>query len=423
MKIAFFVHRFPALSEVFIANTAAGLIDAGHEVDIYALDGRSDPGQARHDIVRRYGLEQRTRSFGVEGAPRRQLLMAPLAGLKVAARHGARVATLAGGDVYTAERRGLRALHEASIFRRGGKYDIIHCHFGTLAEPVLQHREAGLLSGKVVIHFRGNDISQHVQTHGKGVYDRTFRDADGFIANCQHFRDRAIELGALPERIVVVASPVDMTSFSFSPPNWRSGEQLNLLGVGRLVEKKGFRYAIEAVARLTSEGLNPHLTLAGAGPLQDDLKTQASLLGVESRVHFAGAVTHSEVARLLAQTHIFLAPSLTARDGDSDASINTLKEAMSAGVPFVASDHGGIPELVGGVDAGVLATEGDASAITAGVEALLARRDEWPQMAARGRARIESRYSIKSITTQLTGVYQAIINGQSLDDSTQEKMR
>jgi colanic acid/amylovoran biosynthesis glycosyltransferase len=214
-----------------------------------------------------------------------------------------------------------------------------------------------------------------------------------------------------------------MTSFSFSPPKWRSGEQLNLLGVGRLVEKKGFRYAIEAVARLTSEGLKPHLTLAGAGPLQDDLKTQASLLGVESRVHFAGAVTHSEVARLLAQTHIFLAPSLTARDGDSDASINTLKEAMSAGVPFVASDHGGIPELVGGVDAGVLATEGDASAITAGVEALLARHDEWPQMADRGRARIESRYSIKSITTQLTGVYQAIINGQSLDGSTQEKMR
>jgi colanic acid/amylovoran biosynthesis glycosyltransferase len=410
MKIAFFVHRFPALSEVFIANTAAGLIDAGHDVDIYALDGRSDSSQPRHDVVLRYRLEKRARSFSLEDSPRKQILMAPVAGMKVASRHGLKVSSVLDGSRYGIERRGLKALHEASMFRRGGRYDILHCHFGTLAEPVLQHRDAGLLSGKVVVHFRGNDISQHVRAQGAHVYDRVFREADAFVANCQFFRDRAMDLGAPGERITVVPSPVDLASFKFRPPSWEPGSPLKLLAVGRLVEKKGFRHAIEAVARLSGIGLDPHLTLAGSGPLAEDLRSQAALLGIGERVTFAGAVTHGAVARLLEQSHIFLAPSLTASDGDRDASINTLKEAMAAGLPFVASDHGGIPELVDGADAGVLTPEGRADVLAEGVQSLLERRAEWPEMGRRGRDRIESGYSIKSVTAQLLNVYQATLD-------------
>lgn len=60
MKVAFFVHRFPVISEAFIANAAAGLIDQGHTVDIYALDGGADPAAERHALVQRYRLEDRS---------------------------------------------------------------------------------------------------------------------------------------------------------------------------------------------------------------------------------------------------------------------------------------------------------------------------------------------------------------------------
>jgi colanic acid/amylovoran biosynthesis glycosyltransferase len=410
MRIAFFVHRFPVMSEVFIANAAAGLIDRGHEVDIYALDGLPDPRQQRHEIVSAYGLERRTRSFAMEGSPRRLAAAAPLAGLKVAAVYGSRIGAIANSSLFADGRGGLKALHEASMFRHGGRYDILHCQFGTLAEPVLGHRRAGFLSGKVVVHFRGYDISQFVEKHGSQVYARVSREADAFIANCRFFRDRAIALGAPAERTHVIASGVALGSFSLTERAWAPGQRLRLLAVGRLVEKKGFRFAIEAVARLASQGLDVELKLVGGGPLREDLQSQAAMLGVADRVEFTDAATQSQIAQWLGESHMFIAPSTRAADGDSDASINTLKEAMAAGCPFVTSNHGGIPELVEGVDAGVMVREGDAGALAEGIIHLLDRRSEWGVMGRRGREHVLSKYSIEAVTRDLIGVYGALLS-------------
>jgi colanic acid/amylovoran biosynthesis glycosyltransferase len=303
------------------------------------------------------------------------------------------------------ERVCLRALHEASLFRNQGRYDVLHCHFGTLANAVLDHRRAGFLSGRVVVHFRGYDISKFVQERGVRVYDRVFKEADAFIANCGYFRDRAIGLGCPPERIGIVGSGVAVDLFRFQERVWRPGEPLNLLGVGRLVEKKGFQFAVKAVAQLVAEGVDARLTLAGGGALFEKLQGQAASLGVAERVTFAGPATHEQIARLLDNSHILLAPSVTAADGDQDASINTVKEAMSAGCPFVTSEHGGIPELVAGVDAGVMVREGDAAAVASGVRELLSRRQEWTEMGRRGRAHVEARYSIAAVTAETLRVY------------------
>ncbi|HEX5008000.1 MAG TPA: glycosyltransferase [Hyphomonadaceae bacterium] len=409
MRIAFFVHRFPVMSEVFIANAAAGLIELGHDVDIYALDGLPEPRQQRHEIVSAYGLERRTRSFAMEGSPRRQAAAAPLAGLKVAAVYGSRIGAVANNSLFADGHGGLKALHEASMFRHGGRYDILHCQFGTLADPVLGHRRAGFLSGKVVVHFRGYDISQFVEKHGSQVYARVAREADAFIANCQFFRDRAIALGAAADRTHVIASGVALGSFGFTERAWTPGRRLRLLAVGRLVEKKGFRFAIEAVARLASQGMDVELKIVGGGPLGDVLQSQAAMLGVSDRVEFAGAATQSQIAQWLGDSHMFIAPSTRAADGDSDASINTLKEAMATGCPFVTSDHGGIPELVEGVDAGVMVREGDAEALAEGIVQLLDRRSEWSAMGRRGREHVLSKYSIEAVSRDLVKIYTCLL--------------
>jgi len=413
MKVAFFVHRFPVISEAFIVNAAVGLIDAGHTVDIYALEGPADPSAKRHALVDRYRLEERTHTFRLNGLPRRQAALAPMAGLRVAAHHGLKAGSIVDTECFGPQRLGLRALHEASLFRGGGKYDILHCHFGTLADAVLDHRRAGFLSGEVVVHFRGYDISKFVQEQGERAYDRVFRDADAFIANCGFFRDRAIALGSPVDRTHVVGSGVAVDSFRFTARSWAPGEPLRLLGIGRLVEKKGFRFAVEAVARLVSEGVDARLTIAGGGELLSALQDQAMALGIADRVVFTGAVTHEQIARLLDESHALLAPSTTASNGDRDASINTVKEAMAAGCPFVTSDHGGIPELVEGVDAGVMVREGDAEALVAGLRQLLARQGEWAEMGRRGRAHVLSRYSIEAVTAKTLQVYEQAIASRS----------
>jgi colanic acid/amylovoran biosynthesis glycosyltransferase len=406
MKIAFFVHRFPVISEAFIVNAAVGLIDRGHSVDIYGLDGPAELDQQRHALVASYDLENRARCFRLQGSPRRQMALAPIAGLKVAAAYGLKAGAVLDGRYFRPGRIGLRALHEADLFRNGGRYDILHCHFGTLAEAVLEHRRAGFLSGRVIVHFRGYDISKFVQERGERVYDRVFREADAFIANCRFFRDRAIALGSPEACTHIVASGVAVDRFRFAPRSWTPGQPLRLLAVGRLVEKKGFRFAIEALARIVSEGVDARLAIAGGGPLEDSLRSLAAALGLADRVRVAGPATHEQIAQMLDDSDVFLAPSSTASDGDSDASINTIKEAMAAGCPFVASNHGGIPELVEGVEAGVMAPEGDAAALADGIAQLLARSAEWSDMGRRGRAHIVSNYSIETVTSETLKVYE-----------------
>ncbi len=422
MKIAFFVHRFPVISEAFIANAAAGLIEEGHAVDIYALDGPGDATHERHALIKRYGLEDRTRTFRLKESPRRRVALAPPAALKLAARHGLKIGSVLDSRSFGPDRIGLRALHEASLFRGGGKYDILHCHFGTLAEAVLDHRRAGFLTGRVVVHFRGYDISKHIQDNGEHAYDRVFRDADAFIANCGYFRDRAIALGAPASRTQVVASGVALDRFPFAVRSWAPAEPLRVLAVGRLVEKKGFRFAVEAVARLVAHGLDAHLTIVGDGPLRSALEEQAAALSVSKRVTFHGALPHERISQLLEGSHILLAPSTTAASGDRDASINTVKEAMATGCPFVTTNHGGIPELVDGVDAGVMTQEGDAGALAAGVLTLLARRGEWADMGRRGRDHVISKYTIESVTAATLEIYQQALAVRRTRDESRRVM-
>jgi len=406
MRIAFFVHRFPVISEAFITNAAAGLIDAGHEVDVYALHGDGEAGESRHRVVADYGLEARSRTFRLREQPRRRLALAPLAGARLVAAHGLGARAAIDRRTFGADGPSLMSLHEAAMFRHGGRYDILHCQFGTLAQTVLNHRRAGFLSGRVLVHFRGHDISSHVREHGEDVYDPVFAEADGFLAVCDAFRDRAIALGAPAERVSVIPSGVAVGGFRYTPRGWRPDRPLNLLAVGRLVEKKGFAFAIDAVARVAAEGLDARLLIMGDGPLHAALSARAAAHGIADRVTFFGAADHAQVAEQLDRAHLFLAPSTTAANGDKEGVINTLKEAMAAGCPFVTTDHGGIPELVEGLDAGIMVPEGDAEALALALVELLERRADWPEMGRRGRRRIVERYSNEAVTQATVAAYQ-----------------
>ncbi|MDP3174863.1 MAG: glycosyltransferase [Phenylobacterium sp.] len=409
MRIAFFVNRFPVVSEAFITNAAAGLIDAGHAVDIYAMVGRGDARHGRHALVSEYGLERHARVMRHREHPRRRLAASPLAAAQLISAHPLTAALALDRSTFGREAGDLTTLHEAAMFRRRGRYDILHCQFATLADTVLNHRNAGFLSGKVFVHFRGYDISNVVQERGEGVYDRVFEQADGFAADCDYFRDRALRLGAPADRFAIFPCGVALASFPFKARRWSPGEPVNLLSVGRLVEKKGLRHAIGGVAALARDGLDMRFVIMGDGPLHAELEAQARAEGLSDRITFTGAATHDQIASAFDEAHIFIAPSTTATNGDQDGPLNTLKEAMACGCPFVTTDHGGIPELVGGVDAGVMVREADADAIAQGLRDLLSRHSDWERMGAVGRAHIAAHHSIDVATQGALGAYAATL--------------
>ena len=409
MRIAFLVNDFPRLSETFILNQVTGLIDRGHEVDIYAhqVEGWSKV----HPDVNRYRLWERT--YPMQEIPQNYLWRI-LKGIWLLLSRFHKAPRLIGRSLnvfaYGEQAIGLWLLYSAmSFLDKRPTYDIIHCQFGTQGYRGLAFKRLLQPTPKLLVMFRGFDISCYVNQGGDKVYRQLFKDVDYCLANCDFFRQRVIELGCEPERISVHFSGLNANKFTFRPRRLESGEPTRIATTGRLVEKKGIEYAIRAVAQQVEQF--PELTyyIMGDGPLRQSLETLMSELRVESYIHLLGWQDESEIIKILDTCHLFIAPSVTAEDGNQDAPINVLKEAMAMGLPVISTDHGGIPELVEDGVSGFLAPERDANALADKLGYLLAHPERWPEMGQAGRAFVERHFDLHRLNDELVLLYEQLL--------------
>ncbi|NIA67729.1 colanic acid biosynthesis glycosyltransferase WcaL [Pelagibius litoralis] len=405
LQVAFFTNAFPMMSEPFIALSAASLIDRGHDVDVYGLSNVTPTGFSSAPSVQAK-LRDRFRNAQWPLRFSERMKQLPTAASDLARRRGIASLPIWKPGTYRRNWSDLTAVYQARVIAEPGEYDILHCQFATLAEYVVKHRRAGILKGRLVVHFRGYDISEVVQRFGPDVYDYLWSAADRFIANCDHFKERAIALGCPADKIDVVGSGIDLQGFAYQEPRSTDGGPVQCLTVGRLTPRKGIHIAIEALRRLVAEGCDINLAIVGDGEQRRELEEQASAGGLGERVKFLGSRPHSEIQTLLEASHIFIAASLTSSAGGVDAPVNTIKEAMAVGVPTCATDHGGIPELVEEGSTGVLARENDPASLAAALRRLLAREANWPTLSRAGRLRVERDYGNDIVTDKLLKVYE-----------------
>jgi colanic acid/amylovoran biosynthesis glycosyltransferase len=176
--------------------------------------------------------------------------------------------------------------------------------------------------------------------------------------------------------------------------------------VGRLVEKKGIEYAIRAVAKLHDQGCDLEYEIIGDGPLRATLQTLIRDLGVAGIVSLPGGKDRNGVIHSLQRADVFLAPSVRAEDGDEDGPANVLKEAMATGLPVVATQHGGIPELVQDGVSGFLVPERDADTLAERLAYLIDHPDAWGSMGRAGRAFVEQHFEKNVVLDELVDFYQ-----------------
>jgi colanic acid/amylovoran biosynthesis glycosyltransferase len=408
MRIAFFVNWFPVLSETFVMTAALGLIEAGCTVDIYAVEGEGPAEPAQH--ARYASLQAHARSIS---RPARQAwLCAPTAAARAVKALGWRALSVTNVAAHRSRALSLRPLFEAAAFQHRGRYDVLHAQFCTLAPLLLRHRAAGALQGAVVAHVRGYDIAPDVVQRWPALHAEALGRADWVVANCEYFRGQALQLGARRERSSVSFSGVDPQAFPFRARTGPAETPLRLLGVGRLIDKKGFCYAVRALALLQAEGVEARLRLIGEGEERAALAAEAAALGVADRLELVGALPHEAVAESLDWADLFLAPCVTGANGAQDAPVNVLKEAMLAGAPVIASRHGGIPELVAHAHTGLLTPERDAPALAAAVRQYLHSPALWAHASAAGRRLVEERFSVQASTRSLLCAYQAAIEAR-----------
>ena len=171
MHVAFILNVFPALSETFILNQITGLIDRGHEVDIFAW--RHGDTSKMHPDVLRYNLLDKT-YYGIS-IPRnifKRFLKAAF--LILSNLHKRPLVILRSLNVFKRDSKAesLRQLYEVIPFLGHDNYDIIHCHFGPNGLWAVNVRNAGAIDGKLITTFHGYDINVLPKRYGNGYYER-----------------------------------------------------------------------------------------------------------------------------------------------------------------------------------------------------------------------------------------------------------
>lgn len=147
--------------------------------------------------------------------------------------------------------------------------------------------------------------------------------------------DEVARMGGDVAKVSVLSMGVDMSQ-RFVPNADISRSRNEILFVGRLVEKKGVRYLIDALALVRKRMPDAHLTVVGFGPEEDSLSAQVRLLGLESAVRFVGAIPQTQLPEYYRRAALFVAPFVQAVSGDQEGLGLVLVEAIACGCPILA---------------------------------------------------------------------------------------
>lgn len=289
---------------------------------------------------------------------------------------------------------------------------LVHAHFGVDAVDAWPIARA--LKVPMLVTLHGYDINTHrawwEAGHG-GIRMRFYprrllhlaqQPQVSFLAVSQALRQRAIGFGIPAEKIAVSYIGIDTRKF-------RTGDvpiaqrALQVLFIGRLVEKKGCEFLIRAMSRVQKELPAAQLTVVGDGPLRQDLEQMAR--NEKVRISFLGARSSAEVKRELDASRVMCLPSITARNGDAEGFGQVLLEAQASGVPVVTSALGGADEGIREGITGFSFTERDVGRLAQTLTKLLSNDEVLNQMAHDGPSFVATKFDVIECTKTLEILY------------------
>lgn len=294
---------------------------------------------------------------------------------------------------------------------RAEQAQLLHVHFGIdayLIWPVARH-----LDLPVLVTLHGYDINTERQwwesgrggfvlrQYPKGLLAMARDPRVHFIAVSRAIRERAIEVGIPAEKISINYIGVD--THRFVPGGPPLAERNDVLFVGRLVEKKGCRYLIEAFGQVQDRFPNARLVIVGNGPQEPRLRALAQQLGV--RVEFPGSLSPQQVRERLHHARVFCLPSITASNGDAEGLGIVLLEAQATGVPVITSARGGAEEGIVHGSTGFAYAEKDVAALRDALAALLGNDELATRFGADGRRHMVQNMDIRDCVARLETIY------------------
>jgi colanic acid/amylovoran biosynthesis glycosyltransferase len=390
--VAYVMSRFPKLTETFILEEILAVEELGVRVELFPLLRQSEPVvHLEAEALTGRAHYAPFLSLRILASQLHYLVRRPRAYLgallSLAARTlGSRNYFIGGLAVFP------KVVHAARFMEeRGVKH--VHCHFANhpAAAGFVIHRLTG-----IPFSFTAHGSDLHRDRH---MLREKVMEA-GVVVTISDYNRRLVldECGEeFSDKVVVVRCGVDTQMFrprdmGRLPPAGR----LRLVCIASFDEVKGQRYLVEACRLLVDAGIDVECRLVGDGSTRPDVARRVSRLNLDDRVRFEGRKTRREVADALAEADVAVCPSVWTALGDREGIPVALMEAMASGVPVVASNISGIPELVEHEHTGLLVPPGDAVALAEALRRLHEDRVLRSRLATAGRARALREHDVRA---------------------------
>jgi glycosyltransferase involved in cell wall biosynthesis len=273
--------------------------------------------------------------------------------------------------------------------------DLIHAHEYEAGRTALMLGRLFRVPVVVSEHYSGfalGSLSRRDLVRAGRVFERA-----AVVSPVSRDLERRLRELAPAARFETVPNVVDTRIFhpadEYTPGH--EGRRLRLVAVASLVEVKGHRHLLQALA-LVARDRDVELRLVGDGPLKEELSSLARSLGLGDRVVFLGALRRDDVAAELQRADVFVLPSLW------ENLPCALLEAKACGLPSVATRVGDVPEIVGG-DEGVIVASGSAAALAGGIAEVTSRLDRYDRKTLAARAAAE--YGFAAVGSRWSQVY------------------
>ncbi|MCB0108678.1 MAG: glycosyltransferase [Caldilineaceae bacterium] len=287
---------------------------------------------------------------------------------------------------------------------------LLHAHFGPGGAFLMPYAQA--LQLPLVVTFHGFDVTVKDTVARSSFYGhRLFirrrealkQSASTFIAVSHFIKHKLLAAGFPEEKILVHYIGVKTEEFE---PALLQRERM-VLFVGRLVEKKGCRYLIQAMAAIQATQPDVELVVIGDGTLRKELEAQAQATLRSYR--FLGAQPSNVVKEYMNRAKVFCVPSIVAESGDAEAFGIVFIEAQAMGTPVVSFASGGIPEAVSHGHTGLLAPEKEWRMLADQIAVLLNNEEQWQRYSEAGQHFVRSNFNLANQTRQLEACYDEVV--------------
>jgi glycosyltransferase involved in cell wall biosynthesis len=405
----YLVRSWPRLSQTFVVDELLAQERLGTDVRLYSL-ARSGEHIVQPQVAavraQVHHLDERRAPLAAVRDHARAASSAPLAYLRTlvlaASRPGlARgYANLSTLGCFAAAVRMAADVHRAR--RAGAPVEHLHAHFAH--DPALVALLVGRLTG----------VPHSFTAHARDLYQipvpalRARAGAAGAVVTCCAANAdylRRVLPARLHPRLRLVHHGVALERFA-PAPRPEAGRPVEILAVGRLVEKKGFPDLLQACRLLRDAGHDGfRLRIHGDGPLRAELVGLRDRLGLQDRVDFLGEADGDRILRAYQRADVFaLTPCVTA-DGDRDGVPNVIVEAMACGLPVVTTDAGGIAEVVRHGTTGLVAAPRDVGTLARHLAELVGDPLRRRTLGEAGRRVVEQGFDVRSAASELSLVF------------------